>query len=577
MTDILQTNRHGCIAIRQKMLLLSFCALLPTLIQAQARTSPELSRADSIIRLAKTYWQDHGQGGKSIAEWQREITAYAGKLQGLAKTAAASQQPDGHWNVSTGDTAHVPASVASETASYAYAILSGINNGLLSKTDYMPTVSKAWTYLTHTALQRSGKVDGGQPAAAQANPAQADSQDSRDGLATAAFLLAAEEYRRWLTAELNPGKQVAISISNPCAWARQQVVEADAVAIRQKLGIADGAPFVVKNAVGQELTTQFTHDGKLLIDASVQPHATWTVYASAGMPKSMRPSVFASLYKMRKDDIAWENDRCAYRVYGPALQQSGEKSFGIDVWVKNTPDLIVDKRYNLSNDSEMDTAPLHRDKRNAEAAHYYNATTYHLDHGDGMDCYSVGATLGCGTPALIDGDKFILPYCYADYKIIENGPLRVTFTLRFGANANGVVEHREISLDKGSHFNKVKVWYDNIQEPVSFCAGVVHNGKGEQFSGNGFVTYADPTDRPDVHSSEIYVATLFPYNSNAKTGMSPDGKNGVCIIDGYKGEPVTYYAGAAWSRFDIANFNVWKATVETAMEEYKNSLSVSIR
>lgn len=193
-----------------------------------------------------------------------------------------------------------------------------------------------------------------------------------------------------------------------------------------------------------------------------------------------------------------------------------------------------------------------------------------------MDCYSVGATLGCGTPALIVGDKFILPYCYTDYKIIENGPLRVTFSLRFEANADGVVEHREISLDKGSHFNKIKVWYDNMQEPASFCAGVVHNGKGEAFSGKDFVIYADPTDRPDVHSSEIYVAALFPYNSNVRTGMSPDGKNAIGIINNYKGEPVTYYAGAAWSRFDIANFNIWKTTVETAMKEYNDNLSITI-
>lgn len=574
-TNILLTNKRGCTARRLKTVLASLCVLLPTLVQAQAKTSPELSRVDSIIRLADTYRQNHKQGGQGIAEWQKDIAGNSGKLQSLARAAAASQKPDGHWDVSADGTAHASASSASETACYAYVILYGMNQGLLSETDYMPTLSKAWTYLTHTALQSSGRVNGGQ-GGAQASNALADSQASRDAFATSAFLLAANEYRRWLKAELNPGKRAAITISNPSAWARQQVVEVDAQAVRRQLGIADDKPFVVKNAIGQELTTQFTHDGKLLIDASLQPRSSWTVYASAGMPKTMRPSVFVALYKMRKDDIAWENDRCAYRVYGPALQRTGEKSFGIDVWIKNTPDLIVDKRYNLDHNSYTDAAPLYRDKRNAEAAYYHNAASFHLDHGDGMDCYSVGATLGCGTPALIIGDKFVLPYCYTDYKIIENGPLRVTFSLLFGANAYGVVEHREISLDKGSHFNKIKVWYDNLQEPASFCAGVVHNGKGEAFDGKRFVAYADPTDRPDVHSSEIYVAALFPYNSNVQTGMSPDGKNAVGIINNYRGEPVTYYAGAAWSRFDIANFNIWKTTVETAMDEYRDCLSVTI-
>lgn len=58
---------------------------------------------------------------------------------------------------------------------------------------------------------------------------------------------------------------------------------------------------------------------------------------------------------------------------------------------------------------------------------------------------------------------------------------------------------------------------------------------------------------PDVHGSEIYVAALFP-NNNVKTGKTPDSRNLVGVIDGYKGEPITYYAGAGWSRYDVSNF-----------------------
>ena len=53
-------------------------------------------------------------------------------------------------------------------------------------------------------------------------------------------------------------------------------------------------------------------------------------------------------------------------------------------------------------------------------------TSFHLDHGRGLDCYGVGPSLGCGAPALMDGDKLIFPYCYKTYKILDNGPLRST-------------------------------------------------------------------------------------------------------------------------------------------------------
>lgn len=498
------------------------------------------------------------------------------KYQRLASAVASCQQPEGYWTRSMLDPAQAPGPETSGTAFFTYGILWGINNGFLSETDYLPTVSKAWTYLTHTALQANGKVGYVQPIGDRAIPGQTINQDSQADFGVGAFLLASCEYYRWLSSKLFPGKQVAITINNPSNYARQEVVEVDAAKIRNGLGIGEGQAFVIKNSAGQELDQQITHDGKLLLDASVLPNSSWTVYASKGQPKKMTPSVYGALYKIRKDDIAWENDHCAYRVYGPALQRTGEKSFGIDVWVKSTPDLILDKRYLEDRKSNLDAAPLEREDRKIEAQYYHINGSFHLDHGNGLDGYGVGPTLGCGTPALIDGDKLILPYCYTDYDILDNGPLRFTVCLDYGKNADGVDEHRIISLDKGSHFNKIKVWYDNIKTPLTMCAGVVLNGKGTLSNGANYVAYADPTDRPDVHGSEIYVAALFPYN-NVKTGKTPDGKNAVGMISNYKGEPITYYAGAAWSRYDIANFNIWKTTVDLAIEGYKNPLTITIK
>jgi hypothetical protein len=500
------------------------------------------------------------------------------KYQRLAHAVAACQQPEGYWTRSMLDKEMAPGPETSGTAFFTYGLLWGINNGLLSETDYLPTVSKAWTYLSHTALQAEGSVGYVQPIGDRAIPGQTINKSSQADFGVGSFLLAACEYYRWLAAKENPSKTVSIIISNPSTETRTQVVEVDAADVRKLLGIDENDPFVIKNAAGQELDTQLTYDGKLLIDASVLAGSTWTVYASKGYPKTMDPQVQGALYKIRKDDIAWENDRCAYRVYGPALQRTGEKSFGIDVWVKDAPELILDHRYYKDMQSNIDAAPLEKDGRKEEARFVHNNGSFHLDHDGswGMDGYGVGPTLGCGTPAYIKDGKLVLPYCYTDYDILDNGPLRFTVCLEYGKNADGVVEHRVISLDKGSHFNKIKVWYDDMNTSTTFCSGVVLNGKGTEATGNNWVAYADPTDRPDVHGSEIYVAALFP-NNNVKTGKTPDSRNLVGVIDGYKGEPITYYAGAGWSRYDVSNFTVWKQLVAEFLNEIKQPLTISIR
>ena len=500
------------------------------------------------------------------------------KYQRLARAVAACQQPEGYWTRSMLDKDMAPGPETSGTAFFTYGLLWGINHGLLSETDYLSTVSKAWTYLTHVALQPDGSVGYVQPIGDRAIPGQTINRSSQADFGVGAFLLAACEYYRWLTAKEHPSKTVSIIISNAGSDTRTQVVAVDAATVRRLLGIGEDAPFVIRNAAGQELDTQFTYDGKLLVDASVRAGSTWTVYASKGYPKTMLPQVQGALYKMRKDDIAWENDRCAYRVYGPALQRTGEKSFGIDVWVKDAPALILDKRYIANESSYLESSALEKEGRKEESLYFHNQGSFHLDHDGswGFDGYGVGPTLGCGTPAYIKDGQLVLPYCYTDYDILDNGPLRFTVCLEYGKNADGIVEHRIISLDKGSHFNKIKVWYDDMNTPTTFCAGVVLNGKGAEATGDQWVAYADPTDRPDVHGSEIYVAAMFPYNQ-VKTGKSPDDRNLVGMIDGYKGEPVTYYAGAGWSRYDVPNFMVWKQLVATFLDELKQPLTVSIR
>ena len=385
-------------------------------------------------------------------------------------------------------------------------------------------------------------------------------------------------------------QEVTITVTNDEKCQRQEVVEVDADDVFQKLGLAKDGKFIVKNALGQEVGYQLTYDGKLLIDASVRPCGSAVFTVKPGIPQPMKVFVTGKQYPERVDDIAWENDRTAYRVYGPALQRSGERAFGVDVWLKNTPDLEVSKRYatELGNHSQIEA--LKAAGKTDEAFQVEIATTYHFDHGYGLDCYKVGPSLGCGAPALMDGKELILPYCYASYKILDNGPLRFTVELTYNPTETkgdkNVVEHRIISLDKGSNFNKAVVWYDGLSKARDVAAGVVIHAEDTEsvVLGKNFVQYADPTDNPSKQNFQIFVATLFPEGDVTTTKlMSKKPANGIAghavgVLKNYKsGNRFTYYFGSAWSKNDVRTQREWQLRIDEFLEALATPLHVNVK
>ena len=383
-------------------------------------------------------------------------------------------------------------------------------------------------------------------------------------------------------------KSVSIVISNNGDMQRQQVVETDVAHMRRKLGIGENDPFVLLNASGQQVDYQITYDGMLIFETSVLPHGKAVLHAVQGVPATAKTWVYGAQYRIRKDDLAWENDRCAYRMYGPALQRSGERSFGIDVWTKRTPDLVVADRYNVDYRGNILEDSL-RQVGNKEAARRVDLTTsFHLDHGYGMDAYGVGPTLGCGAPALFDGKRLIMPWCYESFCILDNGPLRFTAELTYPTvsithTANGkqtastVTEHRLLTLDKGSNFNRMTVWYDGLQAPMAFATGVVLHG-GEPILDSDRVLYADPTEAPQRHNSQVYVATLFHNGVDRTCILNSDNniRHGLGIVDNYDGHPYTYYFGAAWSLYDVRSIEEWQLRTAQFMKSLDEPLLITI-
>ena len=387
---------------------------------------------------------------------------------------------------------------------------------------------------------------------------------------------------------MGKGHEVKVVIANPTSEQRAEVVEINAKMLYQRLQSAYGSPLIIRNAFGQQVASQLTSDSLLLIDAAVFPHEKTVFSVTRGVPQAFKSSVDGQLYAWRVDDFTWENDRCAYRAYGPALQKTGEKAYGIDVWLKSVPNLVVAERYANVYAANQEEKRLRKQGATEAADSVKRNFSLHLDHGNGLDCYNVGPTLGCGAPALMNGDSIVMPYCFSSYRVLDNGPLRFRAEFVYQPTdvngEKGLVEHRLITLDKGSSFNRVTVWYKNQHRPQPFCSGFVVHDEGSEtvHLGRNFVEYADPTDNPSGHGFQIYVAALFPKGKvrsrllkNIRLGKGIAG-HAICETTIRPNEKVTYYFGAGWIGSGISNQKAWQLEISSFMEGLYKPLGVNV-
>ena len=397
--------------------------------------------------------------------------------------------------------------------------------------------------------------------------------------------------------------RVTITVTNSLPIPRAiELAEVDVSLIKDKL---DGtSTFFITDADGKEVPSQLTYDGKLIFPIGVPAKGKAVYYAKKGQPGAYEPKVFGRQFPERVDDMAWENDRVAFRCYGPALQRSGERAWGYDVWNKRTSRLIVEKRYANELDPDIQRAiqKLRSIGQGDMADDLYNAISYHVDHGDGMDCYKVGSTLGCGTAALYVNEKIMYPRCYTSYEILDRGPLRFTVKLSYGTeNIDGmaVFETRIISLDAGSHLNKAIVSYSGLTRPSSLAVGiVVHNENPNAYVQNnagGYMCYEDLGDpnqykekyraKQNQDFGHIYVGTVFPQTMNEMKYQAENGLPGayghiLAISSVTDMTPFTYYFGSAWDRNEetsIFSLIDWEAYLNTFALQVRNPLKITIK
>lgn len=393
-------------------------------------------------------------------------------------------------------------------------------------------------------------------------------------------------------------KMVSVTVANPTALERSgEMVDVSMSEVSDKLGLADTAQIVVLDAEGQQVPYQITSDERVVFPASVKANSSATYTIKVGAPEDFAVKACGRYYPERMDDVAWENDLVAFRAYGPALQASGERAFGYDVWTKyKTTEPVVEARYagELNPETLAKIAELRKTDPKA-AQELYQSVSYHVDHGNGLDCYKVGPTLGGGAAALMVGDTIVYPHCYATQEILDNGPLRFTVRLIYNPltlkGDSTVVETRIISLDAGSHLNKTTVSYSSLREAMPIAAGIVlHEPDGAIVADatNGYITYVDPTDNVNNNNGKIFIGAAFPTNvKEAKSVLFPEkekkelrgGADGhvLAISDYEPGSDFTYYWGAAWDKADMKSAADWNAYMADFAQKVRNPLTVTVK
>ncbi len=552
----------------------------------------------------KSFWA-RGDGwvlaglAKVLADMPRDYQhrpIFVQRFQQLAEGVARCQQPGGYWSRSMLCEDDAPGPETSGTAFFCYGLLWGVNHGYLDKAQYAPVIEKAWNYLSTKALQADGSIGYVQPIGEKPDPTKIVDARSQAPFGTGAWLLAACERVRYLdgTASQQPlqgaprtadGKSMTVTVSNPTAHDRCDVVELSADAVFSALGIAGGRQFLVLDGDNVERPYQLTHDGKVLFQAFVAPMKTATFTLKRGEPRAARLDCNGRIYPDREDDLTWENDKCAWRMYGPKMHNKGVSGF--DTFAKNVTYPVQDALYHSELTSYAVNARLKKVGRGSEWAQLHrDVYTYHRDRGQGMDAYTVGTTLGAGAPALMDGGNLIMPDVYEKAEIIENGPLRFRVRLQM-YEQHGIRETRTFTQDKGTHLARVEVAYSGAAAGTPVASGiVVHKSQPTAYAINkkaGYIAYSDALDTPQGQNGQLFIGCYYPEKMKAlKYQPLPEEKAGgighvLGITTLAADKPFTYYAGSAWSKYDVPTMAVWEQLLQHYADNLKNPLKVEIR
>ncbi len=354
--------------------------------------------------------------------------------------------------------------------------------------------------------------------------------------------------------------QVNITINNRSSTARTgELISVDWKSIQAAYPSIDTANFkVINKTTKKELSWQLEKKGgqamlNLLVQVDVPANGKLFLQLQKGKSAPVPVKTYGRYVPERKDDFAWENDKIAFRMYGKELEKTPkEMAYGMDVWVKSTDRMVINERY----------------KRGK----------YHENLGDGMDYYHVGFTLGAGNIAPMIKDSIYYDGTYARYKVLDNGPLRTSFQLEYNAwNAAGMklLATKTITLDAGTHFNKVEVVYaGDTMAALPLVVGIIkRKEQGAMLLDelNGSMAYWEP-----LHGADG-ITGVGSFLLEPAVGIKVTATQLLMQTSTPKAKPIVYYTGAAWNKAGVfTDAQGWFSHVQLAKTKIMQPLQVGI-
>lgn len=343
----------------------------------------------------------------------------------------------------------------------------------------------------------------------------------------------------------------------------------------------------VRDAAGRELLCQAVdmngdhRPDKVVFQADFGPNETRKFIVYIGDEHLYSASdykTYGRFVRERFDDFAWENDRIAQRVYGPALKTT---TFGplassaLDIWPKRTSRLII-------ND-------------------WYMTDHYHNDTGDGADLYVSGKSRGVGGDGLWTNNKLWVSENYSSSQVLTTGPIRISFHLAYDAfevNDASAKEEKDVTLDAGQNLNHFVIHY-KTDKPGNFlaAAGIQTSKLSEEEVRKGLSTYnnhvpierlpgaviqqeADTTAgwfifRQPVSEGEIYSAIII--NPRHFAGRAQDANNTLVLSHLPSDNVFSYWAGYTWTRSgQFKNFEEWKTYIDHFAKRIQSPIEVVV-
>ncbi|PQB08913.1 DUF4861 domain-containing protein [Polaribacter filamentus] len=298
-------------------------------------------------------------------------------------------------------------------------------------------------------------------------------------------------------------------------------------------------------------------DNVLLFQPKIKANSTnkYNLSISTKIQDSVTTYCYARFVPERTDDYAWENNRVAFRTYGPVAQKmvedgvkGGTLSSGMDAWLKRVEYPIINKWYKETTEGKG---------------------TYHEDTGEGLDNFHVGVSRGVGGIAIKTDTTYQYSKNFTDYKTITNGPIRTSFVLNYEAwDANGkqIEESKHISLDYGQNLSRFEI---HISETDTISAGLtLHKKDGITSEDKNWISYWEPFD--DSELGQGLVANNAYFMSSEKYVTSKKDESNFYANLRVVNNKVIYYAGFGWKKS-----NQFKSQQE--WESYLRDFAIKIK